>query len=94
MPDHAWVFTGSRILKEGFEGDIAKSAGGYLARSRRPFRQSPADGRKQRLVNRNPKRLTPKRGTPIEFIIKALPKPAPKPEPNKARRTAEKVTIL
>ena len=82
MPDHAWVFTGSRILKEGFEGDIAKS---LVAIWHDPaaILDNPLSSGANNVWSINPKR-TPKRGTPIEFIVKALPKPEPKPEPKPA----------
>ena len=72
MPDHAWVFTGSRILKEGFEGDIAKS---LVAIWHDPaaILDNPLPSGANNVWSVNPKR-TPKRGTQIEFIIKALPK--------------------
>ncbi len=78
MPDHAWVFTGSRILKEGFEGDIAKS---LVAIWHDPaaLLDNPLPTGANNVWSVNSKR-TPKRGTPIEFIIKALPKPETRPE--------------
>ena len=87
MPDHTWVFTGSRILKEGFEGDIAKS---LVAIWYDPaaLLDNPLPSGANNVWSVNPKR-TPKRGTPIEFIIKALSKPAPKPETKAEVKSAE-----
>ena len=77
MPDHAWVFTGSRILKEGFEGDIAKSLAA-IWHDPAALLDNPLPTGANNVWAVNPKR-TPKRGTPIEFIIKALPKREVKP---------------
>ena len=45
MPDHAWVFYRFAHLKRGIRGRYCEITGCCLARSRRPFRQSAADGR-------------------------------------------------
>ena len=87
MPDHAWVFTGSRILKEGFEGDIAKSLAA-IWHDPAALLDNPLPTGANNVWSINPKR-TPKRGTPIEFIIKALPKPAPKLETKSETKPAE-----
>lgn len=67
-----WVFTGSRILKEGFEADIAKS---LIAIWHDPAaildNPAPEGSENSYVVNSD---RVPKRGTRIELIVKALPK--------------------
>ena len=80
MPDHVWVFTGSRILKQGFEGDIAKS---LVAIWHDPaaLLDNPLASGANNFWAVNTKKV-PKRGTPIEFVIKAVPKPTAEPASN------------
>ncbi len=68
---HNWVFTGSRILKEGFEADIAKS---LVAIWHDPaaILDNPTEEGADNIFIVNASRA-PKRGTRIEFIVKALP---------------------
>ena len=72
MPKHPWVFTGSRILKEGFEADLSKS---LIAVYHDPAaiidNPQPEAVRNAYVVN--PKK-TPKRGVKIELILKATPR--------------------
>lgn len=69
MPTHDWVFTGSRILKEGFEADLEKS---LVAIWHDPAaildNPLPAGGNNDWVVNTA---RVPKRGTPVEFVIRA-----------------------
>lgn len=69
MSRHAWVFTGSRILKEGFEADLSGSLAAIwhdpAALLDNPLRGGDNDWEV------NPAR-TPKRGTPIELILHAV----------------------
>jgi hypothetical protein len=69
MPRHDWVFTGSRILKQGFQADLEKS---LVAVWHDPAaildNPLPGGGNNAYLVN--PKR-TPKRGTRVELILHA-----------------------
>ena len=69
---HNWVFTGSRIFKEGFEADIVKS---LVAVWHDPaaILDNPTEEGADNIFIVNASR-TPKRGTRIEFIVKALPK--------------------
>ena len=75
MAAQPWVFTGSRILKEGFQADLE---GSLVAVWHDPAalmdHTSPNGGNNAYVVNG---KRTPKRGTPVEFVIRALP-PAPK----------------
>ena len=81
MPPHNWVFTGSRILKQGFEADLEKS---LVAVWHDPAaildNPLPGGGDNGYLVN---SKRTPKRGTRIELIAKAV-KPAAKSEAGKS----------
>jgi hypothetical protein len=65
----SWVFTGSRILKEGFEADLAKS---LIAVWHDPaaILDNPRPGGGSNFHAVHPKRV-PKRGTRVELIIKA-----------------------
>jgi hypothetical protein len=80
MPRHDWVFTGSRVLKQGFQADLEKS---LVAVWHDPAaildNPLPGGGNNAYLVN--PK-TTPKRGTHVELIIRAAIPPT-KPEPGK-----------
>ena len=71
IPPNRWVFTGSRVIKEGFEADLAKSLVAVYPRSRRHPRQPLAGRGDQRAISSTPKRV-PKRGTPVDFVIKAF----------------------
>jgi hypothetical protein len=80
MPDTAWVFTGSRILKEGFEADLEKS---LVAVWHDPaaILDNPLPGGANNAYMVNAKRV-PKRGTPVELVFRAGPlPPAPAPTP-------------
>jgi hypothetical protein len=70
MPRHDWVFTGSRVLKQGFQADLEKS---LVAVWHDPAaildNPLPGGGNNAYLVN--PK-ITPKRGTHVELIIRAI----------------------
>ena len=70
MPVHPWLFTGSRILKEGFEADLSKS---LIAVYHDPaaILDNPLPGAVNNGYIVNSKR-TPKQGTRIELIFKAL----------------------
>jgi hypothetical protein len=80
MPTHDWVFTGSRILKAGFEADLAKSV---VAVWHDPAAMvdNPLSGGADNAYVVNEKRV-PKRGTSIELIFRAIPpvEKAKKPE--------------
>jgi hypothetical protein len=73
MPLHPWVFTGSRLLKQGFEADLQKS---LVAVWHDPAaildNPLPGGGNNAYVVA---SQRTPKRGTRIELIFKAGPKP-------------------
>lgn len=73
MPLHSWVFTGSRILKQGFQADLEKS---LVAVWHDPaaILDNPLPGGGNNAYVVRPQK-TPRRGTPIELIFKALPKP-------------------
>ena len=70
MPRHNWVFTGSRIIKEGFEADLEKS---LVAVWHDPAaildNPLPGGGNNDWVVNSS---RVPKRGTAVEFIIRAV----------------------
>ena len=70
MPPHNWVFTGSRILKQGFEADLEKS---LVAVWHDPAaildNPLPAGGDNAYLVN---SKRTPRRGTHVELILRAV----------------------
>ncbi|HZO86764.1 MAG TPA: YdjY domain-containing protein [Chthonomonadaceae bacterium] len=82
MPPHPWVFTGSRILKEGFEADLDKS---LVAVWHDPaaILDNPLPGGGNNAYVVNAKR-TPRRGTPVEFVLKALT-PAPSRQETKSQ---------
>ncbi len=69
MPSHDWVFTGSRIIGQGFEADLQKS---LVAVWHDPaaILDNPLPGGANNAYIVNSKRA-PKRGTPMEFVIKA-----------------------
>jgi len=73
MAQHDWVFTGSRILKQGFQADLEKS---LVAVWHDPAaildNPLPGGGNNAYLVN--PKRA-PKRGTHVDFILRAVTPP-------------------
>jgi hypothetical protein len=71
MPNTAWVFTGSRILREGFEADLEKS---LVAVWHDPaaILDNPLPGGANNAYMVNAKRV-PKRGTPVEILLKAQP---------------------
>jgi hypothetical protein len=70
MSLHNWVFTGSRILKEGFEADLEKS---LVAVWHDPaaILDNPLPGGSNNDWVVNATRV-PKRGSPVEFIIHAV----------------------
>lgn len=84
LPPNRWVFTGSRIIKEGFEADLAKS---LVAVYHDPaaILDNPLPGGVTNSYIVNTKRV-PRRGTAVDFVLKALP-PAP-PSSSAQRRTA------
>lgn len=69
MPAHTWVFTGSRIVPQGFEADLEKS---LIAVWHDPAAiiNNPLPGGAINAYIVNAKHV-PKRAIPIEFIIKA-----------------------
>ena len=67
-----WVFTGSRILKEGFEADIAKSLIAIWHDPAAILDNPTPEGSENSYTVRTER--VPKRGTRIELIVKALPK--------------------
>lgn len=67
-----WVFTGSRVLKEGFEADMEKSLVA-LWHDPAAILDNPAEEGAENIFVVNAAR-TPKRGTRIEFILKAVKK--------------------
>lgn len=71
MPPNRWVFTGSRIIKEGFEADLGKS---LVAVYHDPaaILDNPLPGGVTNSYIVNAKR-TPRHGTAVDFVIKALP---------------------
>jgi hypothetical protein len=75
MPPNRWVFTGSRILKEGFEADLAKS---LVAVYHDPaaILDNPLPGGVSNNYIVYTKRV-PKQGTAIDFVLKALPPASP-----------------
>ena len=70
MPKHPWVFTGSRILKEGFEADLSKS---LIAVYHDPaaILDNPHPGAVSNSYLVNSKK-TPMQGTRIELVIRAV----------------------
>ena len=70
MPAHTWVFTGSRILPQGFEADLQKS---LVAVWHDPaaILDNPLPGGANNAYVVNAKRA-PRQGTPVEFVIKAV----------------------
>jgi hypothetical protein len=78
MPPHNWVFTGSRIMKVGFQADIEKS---LVAVWHDPAaildNPLPEGGDNAYVVN--PARA-PKRGTRVELLLRAVA-PAARPAP-------------
>ena len=70
MPAHNWVFTGSRIIKEGFEADLEKS---LVAIWHDPAaildNPLPSGGNNDWVVNTA---RAPRRGTQVELVIKAV----------------------
>jgi hypothetical protein len=75
LPPNRWVFTGSRVIKEGFEADLAKS---LVAVYHDPaaILDNPLPGGVTNSYIINTKRV-PKRGTPVDFVLKALPPVSP-----------------
>jgi hypothetical protein len=75
LPPNRWVFTGSRVIKEGFEADLAKS---LVAVYHDPaaILDNPLSGGVTNSYIINTKRV-PKRGTPVDFVLKALPPVSP-----------------
>lgn len=65
-----WVFTGSRIVKAGFEADLSQS---LIAVWHDPAaildNRAPGGARNAYVVD---ERRVPPHGTPIEFVIKAI----------------------
>ena len=70
MPPHKWVFTGSRILPQGFEADLQKS---LVAVWHDPsaLLDNPLPGGANNAYVVNAKRV-PRQGTPVEVIFKAI----------------------
>jgi len=70
MPRHDWVFTGSRILKAGFQADLEKS---LVAVWHDPAaiidNPLPGGGNNAYLVN---SKRTPRRGTRVQVVLRAL----------------------
>jgi len=83
IPANRWVFTGSRVIKEGFEADLAKS---LVAVYHDPaaILDNPLPGGVTNSYIINTKRV-PKHGTAVDVILKALP-PVP-PSTSTRRRT-------
>lgn len=81
MPNHNWVFTGSRILKAGFEADLEKS---LVAVWHDPAaildNPLPGGGSNAYLVN---SKRTPRRGTRVRVVLRAVA-PAPKAQSAKS----------
>ena len=75
MPPNRWVFTGSRVVKEGFEADLEKS---LVAVYHDPaaILDNPLPGGATNSYIVNTKRV-PRRGTTVDFVLKALPLSAP-----------------
>ena len=69
MAHHPWVFTGSRILKEGFEADIAKSLVAIWHDPAAILDNPLEEGADNIYIVNAPR--NPKRGTHIELILKA-----------------------
>lgn len=87
MPPNRWAFTGSRILKEGFEADLAKS---LVAVYHDPaaILDNPLPGGVTNNYIVHSKRV-PKHGTSVDVIFKALP---PTAAPSAGPRAAKKAT--
>ncbi len=75
MPPNRWVFTGSRVVKEGFEADLEKS---LVAVYHDPaaILDNPLPGGVTNSYIVNAKRV-PRRGTPVDFVLRALPPISP-----------------
>ena len=71
LPPNRWVFTGSRVVKEGFEADLAKSLVAVYHDPAAILDNTLPGGVTNSYVV-NTKRV-PKRGTPVDFVVKALP---------------------
>jgi hypothetical protein len=71
MPAHIWVFTGSRIIKEGFEADLEKSLVAIWHDPAAILDNPLASGGVNDWVVNAAR--TPKRGTAVEMVIKAAP---------------------
>lgn len=86
MAAHDWVFTGSRILKQGFQADLEKS---LVAVWHDPAaildNPLPGGGNNAYIVNA---RRTPRRGTKIDLIVRAAVAPA-KPRPPSPQNCGE-----
>ncbi len=76
MAAHEWVFTGSRILREGFEADLEKSLVAVWHDPAAILDNPLASGGDNAYVVNAAR--TPKRGMPIEFVLKAHPQRAQK----------------
>jgi hypothetical protein len=89
MPPNRWVFTGSRVLKEGFEADLAKS---LVAVYHDPaaILDNPLPGGATNNYVVNTKRV-PKRGTSVDFVLKAL---TPTPPSSSARQRNDPVNVV
>jgi len=88
IPANRWVFTGSRIIKEGFEADLAKS---LVAVYHDPaaILDNPLPGGVTNSYIINTKRV-PKHGTAVDVILKALP---PTPPSSSALRRTDPVRV-
>lgn len=86
MPLHNWVFTGSRILKEGLEVDLDKS---LIAVWHDPAalldNPLPGGGDNAYVVNT---RRAPRRGTAIELVLEAIAPPPAPPGPAPGKKVA------
>ena len=83
MKDNPWVFTGSRILKSGFEADTSRSIAAVWHDPAALIDNASASGADNScFVNSS---IVPKRGTSVEFIISAPASSSPRTkEPTKS----------
>lgn len=68
MPRLSWVFTGSRIARQGFQADLEKSLVAVWHDPTAILDNPLPGGNNAYLVN---SRATPRRGTRIEFVVRA-----------------------
>lgn len=69
MPEQPWVFTGSRILKEGFQADLEQSLVAVWHDPAAILDNRAPGGANNAYIVRS--QVTPRRGTAVDFVILA-----------------------